>query len=64
MGETQIICVNSGAGLHMLGRGSNGDYYDPATGTLNNNWGNPDAPGFGGATGGMYEFTGLWLVLN
>lgn len=62
-GETQIINVdNGGGGLHMLSRGSDGNYYDPANGSLGNAWGDPTLPGFNAASG--YTFTGLWLVLS
>ncbi|HEY8036682.1 MAG TPA: hypothetical protein VIF37_13970 [Methylobacter sp.] len=61
--ETQIVCVqNNLGGLHMLARGADGNYYDPADGSLGNNWGDPDSGGFNAASN--YMFTGLWLVLS
>jgi hypothetical protein len=61
-GETQIICVQTNFGLHMVARGSDGNYYDPGNGSLGNDWGDPDAGGFFAASN--YTFTGLWLVLS
>ncbi|MDD5411405.1 MAG: hypothetical protein PHF31_08325 [Methylobacter sp.] len=62
-GETHIISVqNGGGGLHMLARGSDGNYYDPGNGSLGNTWGDPTLPGFNAASG--YTFAGLWLVLS
>lgn len=62
-GQVQLICVFSGPqALHILARGSDGRYYDPATGVRNNDWGNPTAEQFEAFSG--YEFAGLWLVIS
>ncbi|MFA3763038.1 hypothetical protein V1951_22680 [Yersinia sp. 2544 StPb PI] len=62
-GQVQLICVASGPqALHMLARGSDGLYYDPATGVRDNDWGNPTAELFEQLSG--YEFVGLWLVIS
>ncbi|ROQ24196.1 hypothetical protein [Gallaecimonas pentaromativorans] len=61
-GETHIVCVNvNDGGLHCLARGSDGHFYDPADGTLNNNW-NP--VNTGDAMGAHYTFSGLWIVIT
>lgn len=48
--------------LHILARGSDGLYYDPATGVRNNDWGNPTAEQFKPLSD--YTFAGLWLVIS
>ena len=57
---THVVCVSQGGALHWLACGSNGDFYDPANGTLNNNW-NPvnTRDPMGG-----YNFTGLWMEIT
>ncbi|EEQ05490.1 hypothetical protein [Yersinia bercovieri] len=63
VGQVQLICVASGPqALHMLARGSDGLYYDPATGIRNNDWGNPTLAEFQQQSG--YEFAGLWLTIS
>ena len=59
---THMVCVavNNG-GLHWVAQGSNGNFYDPASGSLNNAWapvntGNPMGPN--------YSCAGLWLVIT
>lgn len=59
--ETHVVCVDTGGGLHWLARGTNGDFYDPANGTLNNNWAPTNT---GDPLGGNYTFTGLWMVIT
>ena len=61
LAETHVVCVNTGGGLHWLAHGSNGDFYDPGNGTLNNNWNpaNTKDP-----MGPNYTFTGLWMVIS
>jgi len=65
--ETHIVCVYSGMApnfnLHWLARGSNGLYYDPRDGTLNNNWGGILPRGYL-APIGPYFFAGLWIVIS
>lgn len=59
--ETHVVCVNVGAGaLHWLAQGSDGQFYDPAHGTLDNVW-NP--VNTGDQMGANYTFTGLWMVI-
>lgn len=63
--QTQVIVVaNVGGGLHFIARGSDGGYYDPGNGSLGNMWGNPDLQGFQAATGGNYNFGGVWMTIN
>ena len=59
--ETHVVCVSTGGGLHWLARGSNGDFYDPGDGTLNNNWNPVNA---NDPMGLHYTFTGLWMVIS
>jgi hypothetical protein len=60
--QTHIVCVQVyGGGLHWVAQGSNGQFYDPANGSLNNNW----APvNTGDAMGPNYTFAGLWIVIS
>jgi hypothetical protein len=58
--ETNVVCVNAGAGLHWLAQGSDGNFYDPADGSLNNAW-NPQNTG---DQMGPYTFAGLWMVIR
>lgn len=68
--QTQVIVVaNVGGGLHFVARGSDGGYYDPAPAVpphtnLGNMWGPPDNPGFNAATGGLYNFGGVWITIS
>lgn len=59
--ETHVVCVKTEEGFHWLASGSNGDFYDPADGTLNNNWNpvNTNDP-----MGMQYVFTGLWMEIR
>ena len=59
----QLLCVDNGfGGLHFVARGSNGLYYDPATGVRSLDWGDPQLMTFVINSG--YAFSGLWLVLT
>ena len=61
--QAQLICVVSGPQtLHILARGSDGLYYDPATGLRDNDWGDPTLAAFEQDSG--YEFAGLWLTIS
>ena len=62
LNQTHIVCVQVvGGGLHWVAQGSNGDFYDPADGSTNNNW----APvNTGDAMRLGYTFSGLWMVIN
>ncbi|MDH4320760.1 MAG: hypothetical protein OEV73_04600 [Desulfobulbaceae bacterium] len=57
---THVVCVSTGGGLHWLGQGSNGEFYDPADGTLNNRL----EPVNTNDRMGPYTFTGLWLEIR
>lgn len=57
---THVVCVSVGGGLHWVAQGSNGNFYDPANGTINNIW----APVNTGDLMGPYTFTGLWIVIT
>ncbi len=60
--ETHVVCVAvAGGGLHWLAQGSNGNFYDPADGSLNNVWAPINA---GNPMGANYHFTGLWMVIS
>lgn len=60
-GQTHIVCVHAGAGLHWVAQGSNGLFYDPGDGSLNNAW----APvNTGDHMGPVYTFAGLWIVIS
>lgn len=41
-----FVCFLARKHFHILARGSDGLYYDPATGVRNNDWGNPTAEQF------------------
>ncbi len=60
--ETHVVCVQvNGGGLHWVAQGSDGQFYDPADGSLNNLW----APVHtGDAMGANYAFSGLWMVIS
>ena len=60
--ETHVVCVQvNGGGLHWVAQGSDGQFYDPADGSLNNAW----APvNTGDAMGANYTFSGLWMVIS
>lgn len=60
--QTHIVCVQIPlGGLHWVAQGSDGNFYDPADGSINNNW----APvNTGDAMGANYIFAGLWMVIN
>jgi hypothetical protein len=62
LNQTHIVCVQViGGGLHWVAQGSNGNFYDPADGSINNNW----APvNTGNAMGPNYTFSGLWMVIS
>lgn len=59
---THVVCVQViGGGLHWVAQGSDGMFYDPADGSLNNPW----APvNTGDAMGANYVFAGLWMVIS
>ncbi len=60
---THVVCVTAiGGGLHWLAQGSDGRFYDPSDGSLNNAW----APvNTGDAMGsGIYTFAGLWMSIK
>ena len=57
---THIVCVDTGAGLHWVAQGTDGNFYDPGNGTLHNVW----APVNTGDAMGPYTFTGLWMVIK
>ena len=60
--ELQLLCVDNGSGgLHFIARGSNGLYYDPATGICTRNWGDPTLAAF---VESGYVFSGLWMVIS
>ncbi|NEY26833.1 hypothetical protein G4V03_01615 [Escherichia coli] len=60
--ELQLLCVDNGSGgLHFIARGSNGLYYDPATGIRTLNWGDPTLAAF---VESGYVFSGLWMVIS
>lgn len=59
--DTHVVCVDAGGGLlHWVAQGSDGNFYNPADGTLNNNW----APVNTNDPMGPYTFTGLWMVIH
>lgn len=60
--QTNVVCVQvAGGGLHWVAQGSDGLFYDPANGTVNNAW----APvNTGDPMGAHYTFAGLWLVIG
>ncbi|HTN17118.1 MAG TPA: hypothetical protein VL092_05525 [Chitinophagaceae bacterium] len=60
--HTHIVCVQvHGGGLHWVAQGSNGLFYDPGDGSLNNAW----APvNTGDPMGPNYTFAGLWMVIS
>jgi hypothetical protein len=62
LNQTHVVCVQVvGGGLHWVAQGSNGLFYDPADGSLNNNW----APvNTGDPMGPNYAFAGLWVVIS
>lgn len=62
--QTQLIVVAQNAALHIVARGSDGGYYDPGDGSLDNMWGDPDKQGFSVATGKNYSFGGVWMTIN
>jgi len=59
---THVVCVAvAGGGLHWLAQGSDGRFYDPDDGSLNNAW----APvNTGDAMGPHYTFAGLWMSIT
>ncbi|NET16867.1 MAG: hypothetical protein F6K08_30660 [Okeania sp. SIO1H6] len=59
--QTHVVCVNNGTGgLHWVAQGSDGKFYDPANGSVNNTW-NPIKTG---DPMGYYYFAGLWMVIS
>jgi hypothetical protein len=60
--QTHIVCVQvNGGGLHWVAQGSNGLFYDPGDGSLNNAW----VPlNTGDPMGANYRFAGLWMVIS
>ena len=59
---THLVCVEvSTGGLHWVAQGSNGDFYDPYDGSLNNLW---EPVNTGDLMGPNYLFAGLWLVIT
>ncbi len=74
---TQVIVVIGNAGmpnrtLHIVARGSvdannTSTYYDPGTGMLGLNWGDPDNPDFPlntAHTGTAYNFGEVWMTIT
>jgi hypothetical protein len=66
---TQLVCVSTaplgtGVGLHWLARGSDGNFYDPANGTIANPWVAAAAPMALNTPVGPYFFTGLWMEIT
>ncbi|AUP80213.1 hypothetical protein [Flavivirga eckloniae] len=61
-GQTHAVCVQvNGGGLHWVAQGSDGQFYDPDDGSLNNNW---EPVHTGDPMGVNYAFTGLWMVIS
>lgn len=60
--QANVVCVQvAGGGLHWVAQGSDGFFYDPANGSVNNAW----APvNTGDPMGAFYTFAGLWLVIG
>lgn len=60
-GQTNIVCVQTNnGGLHWVAQGSDTMFYDPADGSINNNW---DPVDTGDAMGHDYTFAGLWIII-
>ncbi|MEH2237064.1 hypothetical protein [Nostoc sp.] len=65
LNQTQIVCVQANHNLHWVVRGSNGQWYDPGTGLMNNQW-NVDVVN-NTIIAGMnvvYQFSGVWLTIQ
>lgn len=61
LNETHVVCVSlANGGLHWVAQGSDGNFYDPGNGSLNNAW----DPKQTGDQMGVYIFTGLWMVIG
>jgi len=59
--QTHVLCVSNADGsLHWIAQGSDGNFYDSANGSVNNQW-NPI--NYGDAMGD-YFFAGLWIVIS
>jgi len=58
--DTHIVCVHAGGGLHWVAQGSDGHFYDPANGSINNVW----TPVHTNDPMGNYTFAGLWIVIH
>jgi len=56
--EINVVCVFSGSSLHWLAQGSDGKFYDPGDGSVDNNW-NPVSGSMG-----SYTFAGLWITIS
>ena len=60
--QTNLVCVSvGGGGLHWVAQGSDGNFYDPGDGSLNNKWNPKNA---NDNMGGNYQFSGLWMVIS
>jgi hypothetical protein len=62
-GTTHVVCVaheNNPKVLHWVAQGSDGNFYDPHDGSINNDW-TPKGPR---SKMGNYIFTGLWMVIS
>ena len=70
--QINLVCVSSRSGLHWLAQSSNGAFYDPADGSINQlskGWQQPkkiDSPvaNINGSYPRNYRFAGLWLVIQ
>jgi len=59
--QTHVVCVSNADGsLHWIAQGSDGNFYDSANGSVDNQW-NP--VNYGDAIGD-YLFAGLWIVIS
>jgi len=59
--QTNIVCVQTNnGGLHWVAQGSDKMFYDPADGSINNNW---EPVNTGDAMGHDYTFAGLWIII-
>lgn len=60
--STHILLVNNMVNPHWVVQGSDGLFYDPADGSLNNDWGTTSS--FGEKLGPKYIFAGIWIVIH
>lgn len=59
--QTKIVCVNKNDGtIHWVAQGSDGYFYDPLNGKVNNTW----TPRKTGDAMGNYTFSGLWIEIT